>query len=157
MMVFYTHRSALWARTALFALLATPLWGCNPIDQRTFDPQAGRPPRVAAPALPVAAPGKPAFLQIIEGTPEEEYGPAVEKAAKLALSRKSNILFTVQGIAPMQKTPEAERETLHTLTQNLVSPVANHILAAGARPIQLDMRVSTDPTVHSNMVRIYVR
>lgn len=156
-MVLYAHRSALWIRSALLITLATPLWGCDPIDQRTFDPQAGRPPRVAAPALPVAAPGKPAFLQIVDGTPEDEYGPAVEKATKLALSRKNNILFIIQGIAPMQKTPEAERETLHTLTQDLVAHVASHALAAGARPIQLDMRVSADPTVHSNMVRIYVR
>lgn len=156
-MVSYAHRSALWIRSAFLMTLATPLWGCNPIDQRTFDPQAGRPPRVAAPALPVSAPGKPAFLQIIDGTPEDEYGPAVEKATKLALSRKANILFIVQGITPMQQTPEAERQTLHDITQHLVSSVGHHILAAGARPIQLDMRVSADPTVHNNMVRIYVR
>lgn len=157
MMALSVHRSVPRVCSAILAGLMASLCGCNPIDQRTFDPQAGRPPKVAAPTLPPTTPGKPAFLQIAGGTPEQTYGPEVEKATKLALSRKSNILFIVQGIAPMQKTPDAEAESLHRLTQELVNPVASHILAAGARPIQLDMRASSDPTVQNNMVRIYVR
>lgn len=156
-MALSVHRSVLRVRSAALAVLAASLCGCNPIDQRTFDPQAGRPPKVAAPALPATPPGKPAFLQIAGGTPEDDYGPQVEKATKLALSRKRNILFIVQGMAPMQKTPEAETKSLQSLTKDLVNPVASHILAAGARPIQLDMRVGSDPTVQNNMVRIYVR
>ena len=157
MMALSVHRSVSRVRSAALAVLTASLCGCNPIDQRTFDPQAGRPPKVAAPALPATPPGRPAFLQIAGGTPETEYGPQVEKATKLALSRKRNILFIVQGMAPMQKTAEAETQALQHLTKELVSPVASHILAAGARPIQLDMRVGSDPTVQNNMVRIYVR
>ena len=157
MMALSVHRSVLRVWPVVLAGLTASLCGCNPIDQRTFDPQAGRPPQVAAPALPAAAPGRPAFLQITGGTPEQTYGPEVEKATKLALSRKSNILFIFQGMAPMQKTPDAEAESLHRLTQELVNPVASHILAAGARPIQIDMRASSDPTIQNNMVRIYVR
>ncbi len=157
MMALFVPRSILRVRFTVLLLLAAPLCACNPIDQRTFDAQAGRPPKTAAPPLPTPTPEKPAFLQIAGGTPEQDYGPAVEKATKLALSRKTNILFIVQGMAPMQKTPEAETQSLQHLTQTLVNPVASHILAAGARPIQLEMRVGSNPTLQSDMVRIYVR
>ncbi|MPV99670.1 hypothetical protein [Bombella apis] len=157
MMALSVPRSLLRFRSTALLLLTASLCGCKPIDQRTFDAQAGRPPRTATPALPAPAPEKPAFLQIAGGTPERDYGPAVEKATKLALGRKSNILFIIQGMAPMQQTPEAERQSLQQLTETLVNPVASHVLAAGARPIQLEMKVGSSPTVQNNMVRIYVR
>lgn len=130
--------------------------GCAPIDQRTFNPNAGKPPRPHS--TPPAPPKTQApFLQILDATPQSDYATPVDTAAKMALSRKPNILFIVQGIAPMQNTPDKQAQILTELTQRLVVPVANRIVAAGARPIQIDMRVSTDSTAQHAMVRVNVR
>ncbi|MXV43817.1 hypothetical protein GS501_01955 [Saccharibacter sp. 17.LH.SD] len=140
---------------AVFAVMGGVV-GCSPLDQRTFDPRAGTPPKPYI--APVVAPTpKAPFLQIMEGTPESDYAAPVETATKAALARKSNILFIIQGIAPMQSTPDKQLQILSDLTQNLVVPVAKRIQAAGALPIQIEMRASTDSTVSHAMVRVNVR
>lgn len=141
----------------LFISIGGGLQGCAPIDQRTFDPTASKPP-TRAHAIPPAPPQKQVpFLQILEGTPEREYTAPVDKAAKIALSRKSNILFVIQSIAPMHSTPDQQAKALSDITKNLAVPIAQRIIAAGARPIQIDMRAYTDSTVQSAMVRVNVR
>lgn len=155
-MAFLAPNSAMRFRLACLALLTAPLFGCDPIDQRTFDPTAGKPPQIPAPQ-PTLIHEKPAFMEISEGTAEAEYGPAVEKATKLALTHKSNMLFIIESMAPMQETPEADVRILQNLTKDLTTHIAKHVLTAGARPIQLDMRATTNPAIQKPLVRIYVR
>lgn len=131
--------------------------GCAPIGQRTFDPEAGRPPQVALPPEPPPKPGKRPFIEIMDGTPDEDYAQALDKAVRLALTRKPNILFVVEAAAPMQAAPAAQVKILQGLTRRLALPVGNRIIAAGAEPIQLDMRAVTDPLLKQAVVRINVR
>lgn len=141
------------------ALPLLVLADCAPIDQRFFNPDAGQPPKPYIPVKTVQNNvNRPAaFLQIIEGTPEEDYGPAIDSAVKIALQRKRNILFIVQGLAPMQDTSDAQAKALVDLTENLATPVAARILKAGAAPVQIEMQAATDPAIHQAMVRVNVR
>lgn len=137
---------------------STFLGGCTPISQRTFNPQAGMPPKVELDALPP----RPVnthhpFIEIMADTPEDAYAPAVKQAVHTALARKPNILFIVEAAAPMQPTPEQQAQTLTALTRNLAAPVGEKIIAAGAQPLQLQMQAVTDPDIKQGMVRINVR
>ncbi|GBD57197.1 hypothetical protein [Gluconobacter wancherniae] len=138
-------------------LLAPALTGCKLIDQRTFDPNAGKPPKPYIPPTPPGPAPKAPFLQIEAGTPASEYGPIVEKAAKAALARKPNVLFIVQGYAPMQPDPAAQAQTLSDLTKQQIAPIADRIAAAGAQPIQIEIHATTDPSIQHARVRVDVR
>ena len=78
------------ARTTLG--LALLLAGCKLIDQRTFDPQAGRPPVVARPAPPAPQPDRTldglAPLVTIRLGQDTSYDQAIEQATAAALARK---------------------------------------------------------------------
>lgn len=140
-------------------LIILTLASCAPLDQRYFDPQAGRPPKALSlkpKTLPNMVPKK-SFIEIVEGTSEENYGPEVEKAAKIALERKKDILFIVESVIPASPTPDQDLAHLESLNKNLLLPVTHHLRAAGAQPIQIDMRSETDMTLHQAMIRINVR
>lgn len=142
-------------RLSLFMLVALMMLGCNPIDQRTFDPNANRPP-----VVPDKVDNKPAvkpFIEIVEGTSPDIYKVPLQQAVKTALAHKRNILFMIDGLAPPQKTPEEQLAVLKTLLDGLVTPIATQVTEAGALPIQLDIRLGTDPTVRQSVVRINVR
>ncbi|WP_249197720.1 hypothetical protein [Gluconobacter kondonii] len=139
-------------------LLAAPLLsGCKLLDQRTFNPNAGKPPHPYIPPAPPAPPPHAAFLSIPGGTPESEYGPIVERAAKAALARKANVLFIVQAFAPHQATPDAQAQALTDVTDHLAAGVAAHIEKAGAQSIQIEMHAMTDPSATKPFVRVDVR
>lgn len=131
------------------------LQGCNPIDQRTFNPNANRPPvvRIKADNGPATKP----FIEIVQGTSPDVYKAPLQQSVKAALAHKSNILFIIDGLAPPQKTPEEQQAVLKALLNELVVPVATQITEAGALPIQLDIRVETDSSVKQSVVRINVR
>ncbi|QDH15427.1 hypothetical protein E3E11_05705 [Oecophyllibacter saccharovorans] len=132
--------------------------GCAPIDQRTFNPQASMPPKVVAP-VPVRhkAPSRHPFIEIMAGTPREDYATPVAKAVRMALARKPNILFIVEAAAPMQPTPARQVAALSGLTRDLATPIGEEIVKAGAEPLQLEMRAVTDPDLQQGRVRINVR
>ncbi|MQR99608.1 hypothetical protein GFJ39_10450 [Gluconobacter sp. AC10] len=139
-------------------LLAAPLLsGCKLLDQRTFNPNAGKPPHPYIPPAPPAPPPHAPFLSVSEGTPESEYGPVVERAAKAALSRKPNVLFIVRAFAPPQPTPDAQAQALTDVTNHLAVIVASHLKQAGAQPIQIEMHAITDPSATKPSVRVDVR
>ncbi|WP_252347448.1 hypothetical protein [Gluconobacter sp. P5H9_d] len=139
-------------------LLATPLLaGCKLVDQRTFNPQAGKPPQPYIPPPPPAPKAKPPFLQIEGGTPESEYGPVVDQAVKSALARKENVLFIVRLLVPLQSDPAAQAKAMTEATQTDLEPVAHRISTAGAQPIQIEMHALTDPSVQHPLIRVDVR
>jgi len=158
---FCSFRGIMAPRALLLAgsiLLVTPwLAGCNLIDQRTFNPQAGKPPKPYVPPAPPAPKPKPPFLQIEDGTPESDYGPIVDKAVKAALARKENVLFIVQLLVPLQNDPAAQAKAMTEATQTDLEPVARRINTAGAQPIQIEMHAIADGSVKHPVVRVDVR
>lgn len=139
-------------------LLAMPLLsGCKLLDQRTFNPNAGKPPHPVVPLAPPGPPPRAPFLAVSEGTPESEFGPIVERAAKAALARKPNVLFVVQAFAPPQPTPDAQAQALTDVTSHLGALIAAHIEKAGAQTIQIEMHAITDPSATKPFVRVDVR
>ncbi|GBR53505.1 hypothetical protein AA106555_1322 [Neokomagataea thailandica NBRC 106555] len=142
----------------IFALLATTqLGGCKLIDQRTFDSHAGRPPSPPPPpAQAVQAPKAP-FLSIADGTAESEYGPVVDHAARVALQHKSNVLFIVRALTPPQPTVAEQQALLAKLSKGLLNSVSQKIIAAGAKPLQLELHAETDVSVHTPVVRVELR
>ncbi|MDF7673493.1 hypothetical protein PT277_01795 [Acetobacteraceae bacterium ESL0709] len=148
-------RSRIFLQLPLFMLTAAILQGCNPIDQRTFDPNANRPP-VVPPKVDHTPKAKP-FIEIVEGTPPDVYRAPLQQAVKTALAHKPNILFTIEGLAPPQATPQEQFASLKVLLDSLVVPIATQITEAGAQPIQLDIRVGTDRSIKQSVVRINVR
>ena len=84
-------------------LLLPALAGCTLIDQRTFNPEAGKRPVVAAaPVPPVPAPlatGPPPLLRIrLPAGPE--LGGEIAKAVAAARARKRDVAFEVVEIVP---------------------------------------------------------
>lgn len=142
----------------IFVLFTTVgLGGCQLIDQRTFDSQAGKPPvPYEAPTAATEAPPAP-FLSIPDGTPEAEYGPVVEHATHVALQHKKNVLFIVQALAPPQPSLAAQQELLHRLAHGTLNAVAQHIAQAGAQPLQIELHTLTDPTQHTSTIRVDLR
>ncbi|CAI9119588.1 hypothetical protein [Brytella acorum] len=139
---------------AIAAALA--LNACAPLDQRTFDPSAGRPPKVHVPLPPPAPPAKPPFVQIMAGTPESVWQPDVEKVTRLALQRKPNILFVLTAIVPRDGSPPAQADALAALVQGDERAVAQAMVDAGASggQIEMDARVEDGAKPH---IRVDVR
>ncbi|EHH67480.1 hypothetical protein [Gluconobacter morbifer] len=151
------HPARLLALLGAVILTAPLLSGCKLVDQRTFNPNAGRPPQPVVPPAPPAPPAKPPFLQIRSGTPESEYGPIVDRAVRAALAHKANVLFIVQGLAPMQASPDEQARVLTDLTKKQLAPLGARIARAGAQPIQIEMHAATDPSLKDAVMRVDVR
>ncbi|GBR45799.1 hypothetical protein [Neokomagataea thailandica] len=142
----------------IFVLFTTAgLGGCQLIDQRSFDSQAGKPPVPYEPPAPAVQKPPAPFLSIPDGTAEAEYGPVVEHAAHIALQHKNNVLFIVQALAPPQPTLAAQQALLTRLTQGTLGTVAQHIAKAGAQPLQIELHTLTDPTIQTPVIRVELR
>ncbi|QHI96333.1 hypothetical protein GT348_01415 [Aristophania vespae] len=139
----------------LLGFFLVALQGCTPIDQRTFNADAGKPPVLHKKHY--FTPDKKPFVEIVQGTSQDVYGAPLKKAVKAALTQKKNILFIVEGLSPLQKTPEEQVTHMTALLNELVVPVATQISDAGALPIQIDMRLRTAPLLKQAVVRINVR
>lgn len=138
-------------------LFSGALTACTPPGQRMFNPDAGKPPKPYIPPAPPAKPAPAPFLQIVAGTPREEWGPAVERSTKLALSRRPGILFIVSVLSPEAASPAAQVKSLETLTQQDGQAVADRIVAAGAPASQVQIEAKTDPSSPKGRIRIDLR
>lgn len=90
-------------RRLLLLAVAATLPACTLIDQRTFNPQAGRRPFVPGPASsPTPAPelGPPPLLTISVPASPQRLRPEVAKAVRAAVSRKRDVTFEVVEITP---------------------------------------------------------
>ncbi|QDH16529.1 hypothetical protein [Swingsia samuiensis] len=150
--------SRLYPLATALLLASTPfITGCNLVDQRTFNPNAGKPPQPYIPPAPPAPPAKPPFLRIEAGTSEHDYAPIIKRAVKAALERKENVLFLVQARVPVQADPAAQAKALTQATQFELEPVAHQINAAGAQPIQIEMQAITDPNTSHDFIQVDLR
>jgi hypothetical protein len=144
-------------------LLAATLMGtlclasCNLVDQRTFDPHAGRPPRPHYPPARPAPPPIPPLVNIRQGTASDQWQPALKRAVTLAMARKPNVLFLVTVIVPAGPTPAQESAALGHAVAADGQAVAAAIVADGASPAQVEITAMSDSTMTSGAVRVYVR
>ncbi|AOX20997.1 hypothetical protein [Kozakia baliensis] len=137
--------------------LSLGLSGCAPPGQRLFNPNAGRPPK---PYIPPALPAKPApapFVQVVSGTPEADWRPAIIQVAKRALARKPNVLFIVSVLSPRVDSPAGQVEALTHLTQTDGRAIGDALIAAGAVPEQVQIEARTEQGIASPRTRIDVR
>lgn len=140
-----------------FCLLSVVLAACTPPDQRLFNPDAGKPPKPHIPPAPPAKPAPAPFLQIVAGTPKEEWAPAVTRSTKLALSRKPDLLFVVTVISPVTESPAAQVKSLETLTSHDGKAVAEQIVASGAPASQVQIEARTDASSREGRIRVDLR
>ncbi|WP_149026859.1 hypothetical protein [Neoasaia chiangmaiensis] len=142
---------------AVFLPASAMLAACTPIDQRTFDPNAGRRPVAHVPPAPAAKPPPPPFLQIMSGTPEATWRPAVDHAARVALARKPNVLFVVTAIATPSGTPANQTEALTQMLRREERAVADAIVSAGVPDYQIQLNARTEPAAAPPRIRVDVR
>ena len=158
------------ASTALalsFALLA--LTGCKLVDQKTFNPQAGVPPKPYVPPAPPAAPPAPPLIELVAGTPEDEWKTQVQDIARRALARKPEALFVVRCLVPPgppvpppagtqgSNAQAAVPTALITLASGDGHAVMQALMDAGVPQAQVEMTAMPDSTVTKPTVRVYVR
>lgn len=146
------------ARSVSVLLCCALLSGCTLIDQRTFDRSADRAPvpRVHAPVAQGPAPVPPLFI-VHAGLADADWQPDLRDAAREALARKPNALFTVQSVVPVAASPAAEAAALQGATAGIGRSVADALGVDGAPPAQIQMSAATDPAIKSPEVRIFVR
>ncbi|GBR37095.1 hypothetical protein AA0475_0354 [Acetobacter peroxydans] len=150
-----------------FTLLA--LTGCKLVDQKTFNPQAGVPPKPYVPPARPAPPPPPPLIAMVAGTPEADWKPQVQDMARRALARKPTALFTVRCLVPPGSpvVPPADVEgrsaegavptALITLASGDGRAVMQALMDAGVPQTQVEMTAMPDSTVTKPTVRVYVR
>ncbi|MBE7210598.1 MAG: hypothetical protein INR65_06225 [Gluconacetobacter diazotrophicus] len=142
----------------LLAALAVPalLGGCKLVDQRTFDPAAGRPP---VPRYPPAPPPKPAPapLALVRFNNGDDWRPAVTAIVRAALERKPDAVFRVLTVVPGGGTPEQQATLLAGAARTQGAAVADTVRAAGAEARQIELAGTADPGIRDVEVRLTAR
>jgi hypothetical protein len=146
-------RSRVPALLVALSLLAA----CHLVDQRDFDPNAGKrpvPPAPVATGKPV--PATPPLMTIHFDQGGQNYDDALRVAVDAALRRKRNVLFSVVTLVPAKGTPPEQIEAARRASE-LGRQVADAIVADGADIGQVEMAARADPSVVAREVRIYVQ
>jgi hypothetical protein len=142
------------AASAGVMLLVGALGGCHLVDQRDFNPDAGKPPvpKAAAATGPL---GPGALLTISYANGEPAYAQALSEAVTRALTAKPNVLFTVQGLVPLAGDANAQAVSLQAATAT-TREIAEAIVTDGADQGQIELAVRADPGVKAQEVRVFV-
>jgi hypothetical protein len=131
------------------------LAACHLVDQRDFDPNAGRKPVPPAAKPGKSVPGPAPLITITYTTPEPDYSAGLADAVKRALAVKPNVLFSVQTLVPLAATPGGQAASLQTGAA-AGREIGDAIVADGADQGQIELTVRGDPSVHSQEVRVFV-
>jgi len=135
-------------------LLAAGLGGCHLIDQRDFNPNAGKPPMPKVAAAP-PSPGPAALLTISYANGDPAYAQGLSEAVTHALTAKPNVLFTVQTLVPLEGDANAQAGALQAAA-GTAREVAEAIVTDGADQGQIELAVRADPGVKAKEVRVFV-
>ncbi|CAI3956396.1 unnamed protein product [Commensalibacter communis] len=133
------------------------LGACQLIDQRTFNPSAGRKPIPYVPPAPPAPPPPAPPIEIVQGTPSEQWAKPLISLVKDALQRKSDAMFIVTILTPISQSPDAQQEQMQKTIQQNAADIANAIVKAGARPEQIHMIAKADGSVQKNVVQVTIQ
>lgn len=152
--MFYHSRYAIFLLSSLFLLSA-----CKLVDQRTFNPSAGRRPVPYVPPLPPAPPTPPPPappIEVVEGTPQSEWEKPLMNLVKEALSRKSDVVFVVTVVTPIVSDPAVQQGQMYKITSQEGKAIADDIVKAGAKPEQIQMEAKADGNVKKNNVQVTI-
>ncbi len=129
--------------------------GCDLVDQRSFDRSAGRAPvpRAPPPVVSTVRPVPPLFV-VRSGRPQQDWQPDLRRAVAQALSRKPNVLFTVESVAAAAASPAAQAASLRAAVAMLGHPVADAIVADGAGSAQVELTALSDPAARLPEARL---
>lgn len=141
-------------RLGATVIVLLALAGCHLVDQRDFNPNAGRKPQ--PPAGPVAkVTGPVPLLTIAYTTPDPPYAAELAVAVKRALALKPDVLFTVQALVPLAATPEAQAVALQTAAAS-GHEIGEAMIADGADQGQIELAVRADPSMHVQQIQVFV-
>ncbi|MDI2090891.1 hypothetical protein [Commensalibacter oyaizuii] len=127
---------------------------CKLVDQRTFNPSAGRKPIPYVPPAPPAPPPPAPPIEIVQGTPADQWAKPLAILVRDALKRKADALFVVTIVTPVAQTPSLQQEQLQKTVKQDGQAVAQAIVKAGARPEQVQLTAKADGAVQKNVVRV---
>ena len=133
--------------------LIVSLCGCTLVDQRTFNPDAGKPPVIAQP------PGPPVLLPLVTvdfGQPNPDYADSLRQAVDAALSRKPDAKFEVATVVPATGTPAAQVSAAQTLTPD-ARQIAREIAADGVPDERIQLTARALPSVGTRQVQVFVQ
>ena len=138
-------------------LVCSVLSGCKLIDQKTFDPSAGRRPIAhVPPASPAPPPPLPLASVRYQADPAT-WQPGLADIVRMALARKPEALFQVETLVPATGTPQAQAAALSAAGHAGGEAVADTIVSAGASSGQVEMSARTDPSVKQPEVQVFVK
>ncbi len=140
-------------RILLAALLLPLLAGCKLIDQRTFNPNADRPPVIAGPPAPAAA---LPLVTIDFSTPDPAYAEVLRQAVEQALSRKRDAQFEVTTVVPATGSP-ADQVAAASGLDAQARQVARAISGNGVDEDNVHLSARSDPAVKNRQIQIFVR
>lgn len=133
-------------------VLALVLGGCTLVDQRTFNPQAGAHPKIAAPAGPAPA---VALVTIDFGKPNPDYLAALHQAVGDAVGIKPDVEFDVVTVVPGSGTTEQQVAAATSITGD-AREVARAINRDGVDDDRIHLEARSDPGVTSRQVQVFV-
>ena len=140
-------------RAPALLLCLAALAGCTLIDQRTFNPQAGRkPPDLAGPAGPGAA---PPLVTVDFGRPNPDYATELHQAVTSAVSRKPDVQFDVVTVVPATGAPADQVGAATGLTAE-ARAVARAISADGVDDDRIHLLARAEG-VATRQVQVFVR
>lgn len=149
--MFYTSRNVVLLLSGLLTLGA-----CKLVDQRTFNPSAGKRPIPYVPPAPPAPPPLAPPIEIMAGTPVDQWQEPVAILVKDALSRKADALFMVTVLLPASTSDgQHEQEVKDALQQE--KDVANTILKAGAPQEQVQLAAKMDGGIQKSKIQVTIR
>lgn len=130
---------------------------CKLVDQRTFNPKAGRRPLPYIPPAPPPVPPPAPPIEIIENTDKGQWLGPLKQLVKNALSRKADAMFMVTAVIPTGQSPDEQQKSLLRLTTGDAQEIAKAIIDAGASSEQVQIAAQTDGFVKKNVIRVYIQ
>lgn len=131
----------------LLALLA--FTGCTLIDRRTFAPAPEAKAQVPTPPPPAIIDPRTALVTIEYSVPSPDYGELLNAAVRAAEARDAQVQYDV--IAVMQDTTGAATG-MQRATEVMRAIMRNRVPES-----RIHLGVRTDPVLHADQVRVYVR
>ncbi|EHD13048.1 hypothetical protein CIN_20310 [Commensalibacter intestini A911] len=146
-----------YSKTFIVVSSLLALNACKLVDQRTFNPSAGRRPVPYVPPAPPAPPPPAPPIEIVQGTPGEQWAKPLTTLVKDALKRKPDAMFLVTIVTPISEAPATQQEAMQKTIQENGQDVAQAIIKAGARPEQILMSAKADGSVQKNVVQVNIK
>ena len=128
------------------------LCGCTLIDQRTFNPQAGMPPK--PPATGGAAQVALVTINLAKANPD--YAVELHQAVRDALGRKPGVEFDVVSVVPATGTPAQQVAAATGITAD-AREIARAINADGVDDGRIHLSARSDASASSRQVQVFVR